>query len=453
MPLTRRAFLAGTAAMSVAAPGLARASTYQQLRAAPGSAQLAPSGYAPTPIWGYDGGVPGPTIRVPQGGRVTRRLINELAQDTTVHWHGIRIDNAMDGVPHLTQHPVAPGDSFDYGFEVPDAGTYWYHPHNRSWEQMARGLYGALIVEEADLPAVDRDEVLLIDDWRFAEDATIHESFGMMHDWAHAGRIGNWVTVNGQGEYVLPVRQNERLRLRLANTANARVFPLAVMGMRAWLVALDGMPLAAPASVDAVRLGPAQRADLIVDITASDGEVARVVETDRDGALAVADFPVSGSARSAPLDAPGALAPNHVPPLGALEDAAVVELAMAGGAMGRMPGGTFAGHDGEEVPALWSLAGHAGMPDVPLFQAGLGETVRIRMINDTAWPHAMHLHGHHFRQVFGDGSTGPLRDTLLMERGETAEIAFVADNPGDWMLHCHMLEHSASGMMTWLRVA
>lgn len=452
MPFTRRAFLASTGAAVLVAPSAARAGVYQPLRAKPGTAQLAPSGYAPTPIWGYDGGVPGPVIRVAQGGRVTRRLSNELTQATTVHWHGIRIDNAMDGVPHLTQHPVAPGDTFDYGFDVPDAGTYWYHPHNRTWEQMARGLYGALIVEEPEPPAVDRDEVLLIDDWRFAADATIHESFGMMHDWAHAGRIGNWVTVNGQGEFAQPVRRNERLRLRLVNTSNARVFPLAITGMEAWLVALDGMPLAAPMQIADLTLAPAQRADLIVDITAADGDIARLVETDAEGALAVADFPVEGLARQAALTAPEALTPNPVPALGAFADAPVIDLPMAGGAMGRMPGGTFTGHDGTESPALWSLAGHAGMPETPLFQAALGETVRIRMTNDTAWPHAMHLHGHHFRQVLQDGTTGPLRDTLLMDRGEIAEIAFVADNPGDWMLHCHMLEHSAAGMMTWLRV-
>lgn len=101
---------------------------------------------------------------------------------------------------------------------------------------------------------------------------------------------------------------------------------------------------------------------------------------------------------------------------------------------------------------VWAFNGIAGMPDRPLLEASRGETVRLTMVNDTAWPHAMHLHGHHFR-VLGPNGPGPLRDTTLMERGETAEIAFVADNPGDWLLHCHMLEHSAGGMMTWLRVA
>ena len=102
---------------------------------------------------------------------------------------------------------------------------------------------------------------------------------------------------------------------------------------------------------------------------------------------------------------------------------------------------------------VWAFNGLAEMPDAPLFTARRGETLRLALINDTAWPHAMHLHGHHFRAVSPEGGAGPLRDTLLVDAEETVEIAFVADNPGDWLLHCHMPEHSISGMMTWFRVA
>ncbi len=100
----------------------------------------------------------------------------------------------------------------------------------------------------------------------------------------------------------------------------------------------------------------------------------------------------------------------------------------------------------------WALNGVAGRTETPLLIAARGQTVAIRMINDTAWPHAMHLHGHHFRAL-GPGGLGPLRDTLLVDRRETVEIAFVADNPGKWLLHCHMLEHAAGGMTAWLEVA
>ncbi len=455
MPMNRRHFIAAASAMALARP--AAAGRYTDLIAAPGQAQLAPPEYDPTPIWGYGGAVPGPEIRVTQGGRVARRLINRLPQDTSVHWHGIRIANAMDGVAGMTQAAVPPGSTFDYGFEVPDAGTYWYHPHNKTWEQMARGLYGALIVEEPEPPQVDADEVLLIDDWLFDADATLFDSFGSLRDWSHGGRIGNWVTVNGDGDWQRGVEQGQRLRLRLVNTANARVFELQLRGFRAWEIALDGQPLSKPREITALTLAPAQRVDLIVDVTAAPGETAHILEPDAQGLLGVAAFPVAGLAREANRDAPPPLTPNPVPPLGDVETARRVPLRMEGGAMGGMAeamsgGQVMSARDLAQTGKLWAFNGQVDMQDSPLIEAARGETIRIAMTNDTAWPHAMHLHGHHFRRLGPEGP-GPLRDTLLVHRSETAEIAFVADNPGDWLLHCHMLEHAASGMMTWIRVS
>ena len=200
--ITRRQFHGSVLAAAAAAtlPTFARSETAQILHAQEGSARLAPAEYPETRIWGYDGTVPGPVLRARQGERMTQNFRNDIPQASSVHWHGIRIENAMDGVAGLTQPAVAPGDAFLYDFALPDAGTYWYHPHNRTYEQMARGLYGALIVEENEgAPDVDLDEVLLIDDWRLTDDAQIAEGFGNMHDWAHAGRIGNWITVNGNG--------------------------------------------------------------------------------------------------------------------------------------------------------------------------------------------------------------------------------------------------------------
>jgi FtsP/CotA-like multicopper oxidase with cupredoxin domain len=225
-----------------------------------------------------------------------------------------------------------------------------------------------------------------------------------------------------------------------------------------WVVALDGQPLAAPAPLARLALAPAQRADLIVDVTAEPGGEALLVSHERDGGYAIASFAVAGQASVARRDAPAPLPANPLPPLGALDGARRVDLRMEGGAMGRMDS-AMVGDERMDMRSMaragmvWAFNGRAGMPDAPLLEAARGETVRIRMINDTAWPHAMHLHGHHFRRLDAAGRPGALRDTTLVERGETAEIAFVADNPGDWMLHCHMLEHAAAGMMTWLRVA
>ena len=465
MPHSRREFLRGAGAVTLLcgtggwrSPARAKDREEIALHARPGTARLAPPDYPETPIWGYDGRVPGPTIRVRQGERVARRFVNGLPQPSTVHWHGVRIDNAMDGAPEITQPAVPPGAEFLYEFEPPDAGTYWYHSHHRTFEQMARGLYGALVVEERDPPAVDREEVLLLDDWRLASDASIHDSFEALHDWSHAGRIGNWITVNGESEWVRETSRYERLRLRLVNAATARIFSLALKHLEGWVVALDGQPLPAPESAGPLVLAPGQRADLIVDVVAGEGEEAFLVSREREETYALAAFSIRGASRETRLPAPAPLPPNPVAPLGDLTKARRETLRMEGGAMGRMRqamlgGKTVGVRDLAAQKRVWAFNGLAEMPGVPLLTARRGETVRLTMVNDTVWPHGMHLHGHHFRALASDGTAGPLRDTLLMDRDETVEIAFVADNPGDWLLHCHMPEHSISGMTTWFRVA
>lgn len=457
MVVSRRRFL-GTALAAGAFPAMVRsAGDIESLRAAPFVAQLAPEDYPATPVWAYEGRVPGPEIRVRQGERVIRRLVNDLPQPTTIHWHGVRLANGMDGVPDLTQSVIPPGETFDYDFDVPDAGTFWYHPHHRTWEQLARGLSGALIVEERRPPETDADITLVISDWRLAEDASLHESFGALHDRAHGGRIGNWVTVNGEGNWSRASRRNERLRLRLINTANGRIFSLSLEGLAGSVVALDGMPLETPGVPGEIVLAPGQRVDLVLDVTAAEGGEATIRSRERDGTYVLAGFPVTGTARSAPLGPVDALPPNPVPALGDLAGARRATLAMEGGAMGRLEAALV---DGARVPIremaaqglAWAMNGVASLPETPLLDVGLGETVHLAMANDTAWPHGMHLHGHHFREVRPGGAFGPLRDTLLVAPRSAAEIAFVADNPGDWLFHCHMVDHAASGMTTWIRV-
>ena len=463
---SRRRFLGSAATMAALGPGGALALPARAedphaivLAARPGTARLAPPGYPQTPIWGYEASVPGPIIRVPQGERVTRRFVNELPQSSTVHWHGVRLENAMDGAPEVTQAVVPPGGAFVYDFVAPDAGTYWYHPHERAWEQMARGLYGALVVEEPEPPLVDRDEVLLIDDWRLAEEAQIHEeSFGAIGDWSHGGRTGNWITVNGESAWTRTVSRHERLRLRLANTANSRIFTLETRGLEGWLVALDGQPLEAAQPAGRLVLGPGERADLVVDVVAQSGERALVMSREREGAFILCTFAVEGSRREMRGAAPPPLPPNPVPALKDLSRARHATLRMAGGAMGglreaMLDGRTVSIRELAARGKVWALNGLAESPREPLFAVRRGETVLLEMVNDTAWPHGMHLHGHHFRHVSPDGSLGPWRDTLLVNREETVRIAFVADNPGDWLLHCHMLEHSVSGMLTWFQVS
>jgi len=460
MELTRRGILLGGAAVA-AFPTLAIGQAAPTvLRAGMTDLQLLPQDYGTTSLWSYGATVPGVEIRVPQGGRVHRRLVNDLDQPTSTHWHGIRLQNNMDGVAGLTQEAVAPGTFFDYDFVAPDAGTFWYHAHNRSFEQVARGLYGALIVEEPEAIDVDRDEVLVIDDWLLDPDTgQLAGEFGAQHDLSHAGRLGNYFTTNGAYDLTLAVKRHERLRLRLINAANARVFDLRLHGLEGWVMALDGMPLSVPRVVDGpILLGPGQRVDLIADVTLEAGEVAHLVRMDRADALSQVAFVVEGGGSSARRGAPEPLPPNRraVPDV---SKARPLTLRMEGGAMGGMREAISNG----EVRSMRELAmaGHfwafngavGGIDGPPLAEVSMGETLRLRIVNDTVFPHAMHLHGMHFHEILPDGSVGDHRDTTMLMRGETRDIVFVADNPGKWLLHCHMLSHAASGMTTWIRVA
>jgi len=477
-PVSRRRFLAYSAAAFAAAcvpPAvlamMSSAKDYVLLHAKAGRISLLGEGLPQSDIWGYAGQVPGPVIRVKQGEKVHARLHNDLKQATTVHWHGIRIDNKMDGVAGLTQQAVASGEQFDYDFTVPDAGTYWYHPHNRSWDQMARGLYGLLIVDEPQPPAVDRDLNFIIDDWRIQSDGNIHlKSLGAVRDRAHDGRIGNVLTVNGLPGKNISVQFGERLRVRLANTANSRILQLRIQGAATQLIAYDGQPLETARSLDNdyLMLPPAGRADLIIDITGKPGSQAVIAETANTRIpLIQLQTHARQVRRNTPLTKRVTLPSNELPEPD-LKNAQVFDLDISGGAMGNLRSAMF---KGKQIPInelvdkhqmMWAFNGTAGMPDKPFFSVQKGQTVIIRMLNHSSFSHAMHLHGHHMRAIkhTRETRTGKRelrvqkdwRDSMLLQRGEDLSVAFVADNPGKWMLHCHMLEHQAGGMMTWFEV-
>lgn len=473
LPLTfsRRRLLQGGLALGAVNLALPRlpalaAAEPRRLTAGPGEAQLLEAGKPATRTWLYDGVSPGPVIRARQGEEVNVRLVNKLDQPTTIHWHGIRIDNAMDGVPHLTQEAVPPGGTFDYRFTVPDAGTFWYHPHDRSWEQVARGLYGLLIVEEAKAwLGADQDIAIVADDWRLGEDGQIDEaSFAHMMDWSHAGRLGNTLTLNGQDTLDIPVKKGERNRLRLCNTCNARVLELRIEHPGIRVIAEDGQPVPPRVLDDGyIALAPGERIDLLIEMTLDIGSTAAITEVSGDQRLVAGQLiydPGELVLNEVDIDAFLPLPTNPLPTDLDLADALAAEILMEGGAMGAM---AQAMHDGQmkdirtlvSAGVAWSLNGTAGMTEEPLFSAARGRTVTVDMRNDTQWPHAMHFHGHHFKVIERNGAATndeAWKDTVLIERQETARIAFVADNPGKWMIHCHMLEHQAAGMTTWFRV-
>ena len=261
MPLTRRHFLATTAA-ATALPRVALASP-MVLHAGPVTAQILPDEKNTTALWGFNGSTPDPDLRARVGDTLNVRFENGIGTGSAIHWHGIRIENGMDGVPGLTQPLVEDGETFDYSFRLPDAGTFWYHSHHRSWEQVERGLYGALIIEEETPPEVNHDITVIVDDWRIERDGTLVEDFGNRHDFSHAGRLGTFARIIPS---VSTVRKGDRVRLRLINTATARIFPLEITGITGKIVALDGMPLTQPRDLERAVLAPAQRMDIIADV-------------------------------------------------------------------------------------------------------------------------------------------------------------------------------------------
>ncbi|KCV81072.1 multicopper oxidase [Actibacterium atlanticum] len=433
MILNRRDMLLGTmASVLVPRPAVSKTSGIT-LRPAPMSVQWPGRTGALAGFLGFNGSLPGPEIRVKQGDRLRVRLENGLDDGALVHWHGIRVPNRMDGVSILTQEVVPPGEAFDYEFSPPDAGTYWYHSHYLSYEQVGRGLFGPLIVEEKNPPEVDHDITAILADFRMTPAGEFDTDFGVMEDFARWGRLGIALRVFLSQS---SVRLGDRVRLRLINAAIDRVFPLDLNGINGSVVALDGMPLAQPTALEPMTIAPGQRVDIIgtvisdVSISTSDGDSLRQI-----GRISMKGTnPTPGSELIQPLPAHGLPTP--------IRPGQSLKLVMRGGE-GDPDHGGF---------GTWSFNGVSGLPMEPLGQFRWGDTAEITLSNPTAFDHGIHLHGHHFREVLGSGPFGPWRDTLLVKAGEDRKIACVFDNPGRWLLHCHMLSHSADGMATWVEV-
>ena len=369
----------------------------------------------------------------------------------------------MDGVPGLTQPPIRAGESFTYEFTPPDAGTFWYHPHANSLQQLGRGMGGALIVEEPEPVPVDRDILWLLSDWRLTSDAQIASGFGNPMDAAMSGRVGNTVTVNGAVSTDEPVWAGERVRLRVVNGALARIMALRFEGHRPVVVAIDGQPCD-PHEPDGGRvlLGPAMRVDVVLDMQGEPGRRYRVVDDFYDGLpywLTQLAYDKQSPVRAHSLEGSLALPRNPLPEPD-LANADRHVLTLQGGMMGGA-GTSGMGTQGMSHGATWAINGtsmtgdgHAGM--APLLTLQLGRTYILTVRNDTAFWHPVHFHGHSFRVLSRNGSPVPHRqwaDTVLLPPRQTVDVAFVADNPGDWMLHCHVTDHQVSGLMTVLRVA
>src|SRR5947209_12101603 len=444
VPLAGRAETAPKLADSIAPEGM------RVMEARKSRQRILPSPAGETDMWGYDGQVPGPVLRVKAGEEMAVRLVNRLDQPTSLHWHGVRIDNAMDGVVGLTQKPVMPGATFDYRFKAPDSGLYLYRPFIAPFtsEQMARGLYGLLIVDEPTPPDVDRDLALLIGDWRLDEQGMIVSDFGKLTDVGGVGRVGSLVTANTRPAPIAETfAPGSRIRLRLVNVANARFMFVSFDGFKPLIMAIDGQPCDPFEPVRrTIPVGPGARFDLMFDLPESEGDNAKVVlrgmnEPDRD--LLV--FKTQGTKRPA-RQAIASLPLNPLLPAEIrLAQAKKVDIVVEGGSARNAPG----------AKTLWMLNGQpGGFEGKPLFSVKRGTPVSLGFVNKTLVTQNMRVHGHVARLLhdLDDGWEPYWRNAVIVAEGRTKRVAFVADSPGKWAINCDVIEHQISGLCGWFEV-
>lgn len=396
-------------------------------------------------VWAYNGQVPGPTLRVKLGETVRVRFTNQLPQETTIHWHGVRLPNAMDGVPFITQRPVRPGETFVYEFTPRDAGTFWFHPHVRASEQVERGLYGVLVVEDPQPAPYSRDLVWVVDDW-LLRDGAIYPEFNTRHDLAMDGRWGNAITINGRTDTAVSVQPGERLRVRMLNSSNGRVYTPDFGELDAKLIAVDGMYLREPIAARGFELAPGNRID--VDITFDKSSAAPFTVTDRFNAQrpnVLARFEVGGAL----VESPQFASPAHakVPLWAEGLDAPIAHTfrldAQAGGPFGiawTIDGVAFMSHE-HAMPAAATLV--------------RDQFSRLHFVNASPRIHPIHTHGMFFRLLARNGTPVDepfFRDTVLIHPREEIDIGVVPTDLGSWMMHCHILEHAEAGMMTTIDV-
>lgn len=413
-------------------------------------------------IWGYNGKVPGKEIRVTQGDFVEVTLKNILPEPVTIHWHGYPLNTAMDGVPGINQDAIRTGETFTYRFSADVPGTYWYHSHQQGSKQVDKGLYGALIVEPKSGDIPDKDFTLILDEWTksdgdmesmegmsgmeevftSAEEASMAEEEGMMN-------MYNIYTVNGKsGDLIEPLKVNhgEVVRLRFIN-AGYRSHTVHIPGTNISVVSTDGQEITGAQIVKdkLINISPGERYDIEftvdhpssffidfhngnkfneqikIPVHVNGNSQSFIVE--KEGELEVLDLINYGL----PVEGTFSLEQNY-------DEIYNIDLGIKlkdGSLKYTLNGKTF-----EELPPIKLKKDHL---------------VQITYTNKSNVDHPMHLHGHFFQVIAknGEGVTGATmsKDTLLIRPNESYTIAFKADNPGNWVQHCHELHHAAGGML------
>lgn len=403
--------------------------------------ELSLFGDPPTKVFAYNNQVPGPTIRIKKGDTLKVNFKNELPQDTTIHWHGARVPNAMDGVPGVTQDPIKPGENFVYEFVPKDAGTFWFHPHVRTAEQLEKGLYGVLIVEDENTSNYSQDVVWVLDDWRLEEENQINENFVTRHDLMHDGRWGNTITVNGKPNENITLQPGERFLLRLVNTSNGRVYGLNFGSLDAMIVAVDGMTSKEPVKANGFELSPGNRIDVDITIPLEGYREKYIIRdqftryTNTLGSIEIEGEPSENVVFDHPIN-------TKIPDWGKainLDPDKIYRLnARQGGKYG----------------LEWTINNKA-FPNYDPLELKYGVFNKIRFSNESARLHPMHLHGQFFKVIARNGLAVDepyFRDTVLIKGRETVDIGLVPLDKGSWANHCHILEHAEAGMMTIIEV-
>jgi FtsP/CotA-like multicopper oxidase with cupredoxin domain len=395
-----------------------------------------------TPAWTYNGTLPGPLIRAKVGDRLIVHFTNNLPEATTIHWHGVRVPNDMDGAPRLTQNPVEPGESFTYEFTLRDAGTYWYHPHFNSPAQVSRGLYGAIVVEDPNEPDFGDELVIMLSDMGLDDNgqflpADRGGTFGVLF-----GREGDTILLNGKLAPTLKVRTGKQQRWRVINAAITRYFPLAVRGHEWTRIGGDNGLAARSEKLPRMVLIPGERADLIFTPEGEPGDEVSMawLPVDRGWGTAVGTSRVPflnvqtvDEAAVQPLPVPQDLrtiAPVDIS--NAVEQ--TVELSIMGG---------------DDSTAMMGINGEAHNH---MLEAEIGQTQVWTLVNNSDFDHPFHLHGFFF-QVLDDSRVPEWKDTVNVPDHTTLRIAIDFDERrGMWMFHCHILDHAEAGMMASLLV-
>lgn len=399
----------------------------------------------------YNGLSPGPIIRAKVGDTLNATLINNINENTTIHWHGLQVPNGMDGVPHVTQKPVKKGDKFIYTFKLNEPGIYWYHPHVNTAEQVGKGLYGILIVEkENDNIKFDKEQLLILDDIRLDRSGQI-APFGNMMDASMAGRYGNNYFINGKTSFDINADKGSFLKLKLVNTANARIFQFAIENHDFVVLGNDIGRIKNPYETDSLILAPGERAEILIYLNKSNKDKFKILNLATRQPEIIGELIYENEDKSKKED-------NLIYYQNLIKENLKLDLPDWSNKLNIEPDITFDLYaiNGGKEGFKWTINGgyYPEKPDIQELEEG--KFYKLRYSSKQRMIHPMHLHGQKFIILARDGipvNDTMWRDTALVFPNESVDIGLIAEGKGSWVNHCHILEHAEAGMLGIVNVS